>query len=500
MAAAALTGKRWLYSNARLRMTSVSPLQQAFDLQYQASRQHIEVPVTLRKERLLRVQRMLDEHGPVLLAAVQADFGVRSPQLTELADLVVLRGHLKQALAKVERWMRPRSVWTPLQLLPARGRIERQPLGVVGIIGPWNYPLQMTLGPAIAALAAGNRVMLKPSEIAPHTAAQLAAAIAQFFTPDEFCVVQGDSYVSSQFAGLPWDHLMFTGSTAVGRRVAQAAAVHLTPTTLELGGKSPCIVASDCDMQQAALRIAHGKLLNAGQTCIAPDYLLLPRGQEAAFEQAYRQAVAQMFPRIIGNPDYASIINQRHFVRLRNLLQQAQGQGAQVQLIDPAQGQQGQEAVATGWGDASQRQMVPALVWNVSPDMALMQEEIFGPILPVVPYDRLDDAIAAINAGPRPLALYWFGKDEKARDRVLRGTVSGGVTVNDTLVHVAHDNLPFGGVGDSGWGAYHGEHGFLRFSHQKAVCLQGRWSSMQWLYPPYGKRFEQIMALLRRWG
>lgn len=481
-------------------MNSVSPLQQAFELQYQASRQHLEVPAMLRKERLLRVQRMLDEHGPVLTAAIQADFGVRSPRLTEFADLLVLRTQLKQALRHVERWMRPRRVRTPLHLLPARGRIERQPLGVVGIIAPWNYPLQLSLGPAITALAAGNRVMLKPSELAPHTAAQLAAAVEQFFAPDEFCVVQGDSFLSSQFAGLHFDHLMFTGSTAVGRRVAQAAAVHLTPTTLELGGKSPCILASDCDIDQAALRVAHGKLLNAGQTCIAPDYVLLPRGQEVAFEQAYRQAVQRLYPRIVGNPDYASIINQRHLVRLRNLLQQAQSQGAQVQWMDAPQGQEGAAAApSAGWGDASQRQMAPALVWNVQPSMALMQEEIFGPILPVVPYERLDDAIAAINAGPRPLALYWFGKDEKARDTVLRRTVSGGVTVNDTLMHVAHDNLPFGGVGDSGWGSYHGEHGFLRFSHQKAVCLQGRWTAMQWLYPPYGERFDHIMALLRRW-
>jgi coniferyl-aldehyde dehydrogenase len=257
-------------------MTSPA-LQQAFELQYQASRQQVAVPAMLRKERLLRVQRMLDEHGAVLTAAVQADFGVRSVRLTEFADLLVLRTQLKQALRKLERWMRPRHVWTPLQLWPARARIKRQPLGVVGIIAPWNYPLQMALGPAIAALAAGNRVMLKPSELAPHTAAQLAAVVAQFFAPEEFCVVQGDSYVSTQFAGLPFDHLVFTGSTAVGRRVAQAAAVHLTPTTLELGGKSPCILGTDCDMQQAALRVAHGKLLNAGQTCIAPDYLLLPR-------------------------------------------------------------------------------------------------------------------------------------------------------------------------------------------------------------------------------
>ena len=476
-------------------MTSPSPLQQIFEQQHLASRQHVDVPYTVRKERLLRVQRMLNEHAPVLTAAVQADFGVRSPRLTEFADLMVLRTQLHQALKKVERWMRPQRVWTPWHLLPGQGRIERQPLGVVGVISPWNYPLQLALAPCIAALAAGNRVMLKPSEVTPHTSAQLAAVVEQFFAVDEFCVVQGDSYLSSQFAGLKFDHLVFTGSTSVGRRVAQAAANHLTPTTLELGGKSPCILSNDCDLDEAALKIAFGKLLNAGQTCIAPDYVLLPRGQEAAFEQAYRKAVAQLYPKIIGNPDYAAIINQRHAVRLRGLLQQAQAAGAVVQVIDPAQGVQ--PAAASGWGDATQRQMLPTLVWNVQPTMSLMQEEIFGPILPVLPYDRLDDVIAAINAGPRPLALYWFGKSEQVRDTVLRRTVSGGVTVNDTLVHVAHDNLPFGGVGDSGWGAYHGEQGFLRFSHQKSVFVQGRWSALPWLYPPYGERFDKIMGWVR---
>ena len=476
-------------------MTSQEALQQIFEQQHLASRQQIDVPCMVRKERLLRVQRMLDEHGPVLTAAVQADFGIRSPRLTEFADLLVLRTQLKQAIKQLEKWMRPQRVWTPVHLLPGQARIERQPLGVVGVIAPWNYPLQLALAPCIAALAAGNRVMLKPSELAPHTAAQLAAVVAQFFAADEFSVVQGDSYFSSQFAGLKFDHLVFTGSSSVGRRVAQAAANHLTPTTLELGGKSPCILSNDCDLQEAALKIAFGKLLNAGQTCIAPDYLLLPRGQEAAFEQAYRKAVSQLYPKIIGNPDYAAIINQRHAVRLRGLLQQAQSEGAVVQAIDPVPGASN---AATGWGDATQRQMLPTLVWNVQPSMSLMQEEIFGPILPVLPYDRLEDVITAINAGPRPLALYWFGQSEQVRDLVLRRTVSGGVTVNDTLVHVAHDNLPFGGVGDSGWGSYHGEHGFLRFTHQKSVFIQGKWSVLPWLYPPYGERFDKLMAWVRR--
>ncbi len=471
-------------------------LHRLFAAQHQASRSQVDVPLLVRRERLLRMRKMLDEHSAVLAAAVQADFGMRSPRLTEVADFFVLRNLLGQCLRQLARWMRPQKVRTPLFLLPARARIERQPLGVVGVISPWNYPVQLALAPAITALAAGNRVMLKPSELTPHTSAQLAALVAQFFAPDEFCVIQGDANVATQFAGLPFDHLVFTGSTAVGRRVALAAAAHLTPTTLELGGKSPCLIAEDCDLADAALKIAHGKLLNAGQTCIAPDYLLLPRGREQEFSQAYRAAVAKLFPSIVGNPDYASILTKRHLARLRQMLRQAQSLGAHVEVIGSAQLG---EAAASLWSDAAERQMPPALVFGATVQMQLMQEEIFGPILPVITYERLDDVVAALNAGPRPLALYWFGSDENARDAILRRTVSGGVTVNDTLLHIAHDNLPFGGVGDSGWGAYHGEQGFLRFSHQKSVLLQSRWSLGSLLYPPYGPRFDRVMELLRRW-
>lgn len=489
-------------SPSTMQVMNHTDLRALFDQQHQASRRQVEVPLVVRRERLLRIQKLLEEHGVTLAAAVQADFGVRSPQLTEMADLMVLRTMLTHTLRHLARWMKPRRVWTPLHLLPASARIERQPLGVVGIISPWNYPLQLALGPAIVAMAAGNRVMLKPSELTPHTSAQLAHVIGQFFAPDEFAVVQGDAQVASQFSGLPFDHLVFTGSTAVGRKVAIAAAQQLTPTTLELGGKSPCIVASDADLEQAALRIAHGKLLNAGQTCIAPDYLLLPKGQEQAFGDAYAKAVAQLFPSFMGNPDYAAIINHKHYARLRVLVQQAEAQGAYVQWLDDGQGAQlASAATAPSWGkEAAQRQMPPALVWNVHSGMDIMREEIFGPLLPVISYEHLDDVIHAINAGERPLALYWFGNDEKLRDSVLRRTVSGGVTVNDTLMHVAHDNLPFGGVGASGWGAYHGEHGFLRFSHQKSVFLQAKWSPASWLYPPYGAKFERIMALLRRFS
>ena len=464
--------------------------QTLFDAQHQRSRHATPPSLAERHDRLARVVRLLDEHTTALTNAVQADFGIRGGRLTEIADLFVLRAMLGDLRRHLARWSRPQRVRTPLYLMPGRGHIQRQPLGVVGVIGPWNYPLQLTLGPAATALAAGNRVMLKPSEITPRTSALLAELVARHFAPDEFTVVQGGADVAAEFAALPFDHLFFTGSTAVGRKVAEAAARNLTPTTLELGGKSPCIVDASCtDLEGVALKIAHGKLLNGGQTCIAPDYVLLPRGREAVFTQAYRAAVARLFPQLQGNPDYAAIITERHQARLQDLLDEARAGGAQVEDVGPPDGE--------GEGAAT-RQLRPSLVFGATPAMRLLQEEIFGPILPVLPCDDAPQAIAHINAAPRPLALYWFGTDSAARDAVLRGTVSGGVTVNDTLIHITHERLPFGGVGDSGLGAYHGETGFLRFTHQKAVFVQSRWAAGQLLYPPYGARFDRMMGWIRK--
>ena len=469
-------------------ITSLASLRILFDAQHQASRAQIEVPLALRRDRLLRIKALLDENAPALAQAVNADFGVRSAQLTEIADLFVLRTLLASTLKNLPKWMKPQKVRTPLYLLPSRAYLQRQPLGVVGVVSPWNYPLQLSLGPVITALAAGNRVMLKPSELTPQTSALLAQLIGQAFAPDELCVVQGDGALASAFAGLPFDHLFFTGSTAVGRKVAEAAAANLTPTTLELGGKSPCIIDASCDLDSAALKIAHGKLLNAGQTCIAPDYVLLPKGQEAAFGEAFARAVAQLFPSIEGNADYAAIISPRHHERLQALLAQASAQGARLQVVGTGL----TAAVGTS------RQMAPVLVFGAPASSKLLSEEIFGPILPVLPYDALDEAIEHINARPRPLALYWFGTNKAAREQVLARTVSGGVTLNDTLMHIAHENLPFGGVGESGWGSYHGEAGFLRLTQQKPVLVQSRWARGDLFYPPYGKRFDQLMGLLKR--
>lgn len=468
-------------------MSTTTSLRSLFDAQHHASRAQINVPLALRRDRLLRIRALLDDHGSALAQAVQEDFSVRSAQLTEIADLFVLRTLLSHTLKHLPKWIKPVKVSTPLYLQPSSAYLQRQPLGVVGVVSPWNYPLQLALAPAITALAAGNRVMLKPSELTPRTSALLGELIGRAFRADEFCVVEGDAALAAAFTHLPFDHLVFTGSTATGRKVAEAAAANLTPTTLELGGKSPCIVDASCDLDGAALKIAHGKLLNAGQTCIAPDYVLVPAGREAAFGEAFARAVAKLFPTIAGNPDYAAIISPRHHERLQALLVQAENQGARLQVLSPG-------APAEG-----SRQMAPVLVFGATPAMKLMEEEIFGPLLPVLPYASMDDAIRFINERPRPLALYWFGTDTAARDAVLAQTVSGGVTVNDTLMHIAHENLPFGGVGDSGWGAYHGETGFLRFTQQKPVLVSSKWARGDLFYPPYGKRFDQIMGLLKRW-
>lgn len=468
--------------------TSTAPgMRQLFDNQYAASRRDIDVPLSVRRDRLLRMKALIDDNSVALAHAVQADFGVRSVQLTEIADLLVLRSLMSHTLKCLPKWMKPVKVATPIYLQPARAFLQRQPLGVVGVVSPWNYPVQLALGPIITALSAGNRVMLKPSELTPATSALMAELIGKTFAPDEVCVVQGDGAVAAEFSSLSFDHLFFTGSTAVGRIVAKAAAANLTPTTLELGGKSPCIIDASCDMKSAALKIAHGKLLNAGQTCIAPDYVLLPKGQEAAFGHAFAQAVAQLFPTIAGNPDYAAIISPRHQERLQAMLAAAEAGGARLQTID------------TGGVATAHRQMAPVIAFDVPPDAKLMHEEIFGPVLPVVPYDSVDQAINYINARPRPLALYWFGQDNAVRDTVLARTVSGGVSINDTLMHIAHENLPFGGIGESGWGSYHGEAGFLRLTMQKPVLVQSKWARGDLFYPPYGKRFDQIMGLLKRW-
>lgn len=444
--------------------------------------------VAVRRDRLERLARIVKEHEKRLVAEIARDFGHRSAHETRLAELYIVAAEARHAIRRLPRWMRPQRISTPWHLLPASAHIIRQPLGVVGIISPWNYPVQLALAPAIAALAAGNRVMLKPSELTPATSGLLAELVSAAFREDEFVVIEGDAAIGQAFASLPFDHLFFTGSTGVGRKVAQAAAANLTPATLELGGKSPALFDVDADFATAVPRLIVGKLLNAGQTCIAPDYALLPVSRVDEFVAVVTASVRALYPDVATNPDYTSIVNARHLERLRSLVDDARDKGARIVPL-------GEPEAAHG---AMPRRLAPTLVVGVGDDMAIMREEIFGPLLPVESYRTFDEAIAKINGRPHPLALYWFGKDRGRRERMLRETLAGGVTVNDTLWHFAHEGLPFGGVGASGSGTYHGEHGFATFSNAKPVYVQSRYAPTRMLYPPYGRMFERVLALLKR--
>ncbi|MGO9768627.1 MAG: coniferyl aldehyde dehydrogenase [Roseiarcus sp.] len=440
-----------------------------------------------RIERLNRLLALVEQSEDAIVAAVDDDFGHRAAQETRLAELFVVRAGVRHARRRLKRWMRNRAVATDLHFLPGRNRLAAQPLGVVGVVSPWNYPIQLSLGPALAALAAGNRVMIKPSELTPRTSALLEKLAAAHFDPDELSVVNGDAETGKAFVSLSFDHLIFTGSTAVGRQVALAAAANLTPVTLELGGKSPAIFDASCEMAIACRRLAYGKLLNAGQTCIAPDYLLVPKGQARAAADLLAHAMARMYPTLASNRDYTAIVSERHRQRLIALVQEARAAGAEIIEVNPA----GETF------DAASRKLEPTLVIGAPETTRLMREEIFGPVLPILEYERLEDAVAIVNRGERPLALYWFGRDAARCDRVLRETVSGGVTVNDCMLHLVQEEQPFGGVGASGMGAYHGEWGFRTFSKLKPVFHQARWNAVGLLQPPYGRTFDWLLRALK---
>jgi len=440
-----------------------------------------------RMQALAALRDAVHAREPDLLRAVSEDFGGRAHEETLLLELFPLYDQIRHARRHLKRWMRRRRVASSWFLQPSRAFYQYQPLGVVGVIGAWNYPILLTLGPVLDALAAGNHVMLKPSEVAPRSADAIAAVVAASFPAEHVACVTGGADVASEFSALPFDRLFFTGSTRVGRMVMAAAAPHLTPVSLELGGKSPAILHESYPIARAVERLMIAKLYNAGQTCVAPDYVLLPAGQEAAFEEEVRRVVRRLYPRLVDNADYTRIVNAQHYNRLRALLEGATASGARVAPINPA----GEQA------NAESRVFLPTLVFNADEVTALMREEIFGPILPVVAYRTLDEAIAYVNERPRPLALYYFDEDASRVDRVLGETMSGGVTVNDCLYHLAQHNLPFGGVGPSGMGHYHGFDGFQTFSKKRGVMVQRRWSATAILRPPYRRKRWLIRLLLR---
>ncbi|MBK5910075.1 coniferyl aldehyde dehydrogenase [Rhodothalassium salexigens] len=450
------------------------------------------VPEAVRRDRLNRAMALLDRHQDRFVDAMAEDFQGRPKLMSLFTDLATPMSALRFAKAHLKGWMRPerRPVEFPLGLLGARARVEYQPKGVVGVVSPWNFPVNLTFGPLAGILAAGNRVMIKPSEITPATSEAMAAAVADYFDADEIDLFTGGPDVGKAFSHLAFDHLLFTGATEVGRHVMRAAADNLVPVTLELGGKSPVLVTDSADLGLTARRVVAGKMLNAGQICLAPDYVLVPRAHEAALADALIGAAEALYGDALANPDYTSIVNARHRDRILDYLDDAEARGARLRVAGGGSARGGQNATALPF----------TLVQEVQDQMAVMREEIFGPVLPLVPYDRLDDAIAYINARPRPLALYHFGTDPAETRRVLDHTRSGGVTVNDVIFHVAQESLPFGGIGPSGMGVYHGVDGFRTFSHARAVYHQPKVDVMGLLgaVPPYGAKLRRAMKIKMR--
>lgn len=457
-----------------------------FSRQQRAARACAPLGYAHREQALETLLNGVLNYEERFVAALDADFGKRSAHETRLLEILPLLDEIRHVRRRLRRWMRPRSVAVNWHFMPSRARIIYQPLGVVGVIGTWNYPILLTLSPLVNALAAGNHVMLKPSELAPATAALIRCMIAELYPDDYVSVITGDADVAHTFSSLPFDHLMFTGSGRVGKLVMKAAAENLTPVTLELGGKSPALVHDSYPLDRAADRICSAKFWNAGQTCVAPDYVMVPAQRAQAFVQQAERAIAMRLPRLIAGNDYTHMINQSAWQRMQELVEDARSKGAQIVQINPA----GETLAAGG------RAFAPTLVIGADDTMRLMQEEIFGPILPVVTYASFDAAIDYINAKPRPLALYYFDKDKGRIDHVLQHTVSGGVAVNDCIFHLPQYNLPFGGVGPSGMGAYHGFDGFENFSKKKGVLLQNGlvgFALARLLKPPYGAWTDRLI-------
>ncbi len=471
----------------------VSDIESLFEAQRAAFLAEGPVPANVRIGRIDRCIELLTAHDAELCAAASNDFGQRPVAITRSMDILPAVLALKHARRHLRGWMRPqrRRLHLPLRLPGTRAEILHQPLGVVGVISPWNFPIGLAFGPLAGVLAAGNRCLIKPSEVTPATSALMQRLVAKFFDPRELAVVTGGPDVAEAFASLPFDHLLFTGSTSVGRKVMATAAAHLVPVTLELGGKCPAVVGRSADLARAVDRVLIGKLANAGQMCIAPDYAYVPRERVDELITLAREWTTRAYPGLSANPDYTSIVNASHAARLEAMLADALEKGAQ------------QVALASVSPAAARERcfIAPALVLGATDDMRIMQEEIFGPLLPVRGYERLDEVIADINRRPRPLALYYFGSDRREQREVLARTLSGGVTLNDVALHFMAEELPFGGVGASGMGAYHGEHGFRRFSHARAVLHQSRFdfAGLAGMRPPYGARLASSLKwMLRR--
>jgi coniferyl-aldehyde dehydrogenase len=472
-------------------MSPTAPAARLLELQRAAFIAEGAVTASVRLDRLARALDLLVSHQQRFCEALAEDYGRRAPGVTLLMDVYPAVQALRQARRSLRRWMRPRRVRTglPLGVPGTRSEIHYQPLGVVGIISPWNFPVALSFGPLAAALAAGNRCLIKPSEITAATTALMEELIQEYFDPTEVAIVSGGADVAESFSHLPFDHLMFTGSTRVGRKVMEAAAQHLVPVTLELGGKCPVIIGRSADLERAVDRILLGKFANAGQVCLAPDHVFVPREMLDAVAAKAQSWLRRVYPDWAANPDYTNLISARQAARARELLTDALAKGARAIAL--------QDSLQVG---GEERRFAPTLILDPTEDMRIMQEEIFSPILPLLAYDRLEEPLREINRRARPLALYYFGTDARELRQVLERTVSGAVTVNDIAAHFLVQNLPFGGVGASGMGAYHGEQGFRQFSHARAIFKQTRLdvAGLVGLRPPYGNRLRRFLDVLLR--
>lgn len=466
---------------------ALADLERVFSIQRAA---HLAQPypdAEVRKQRLVRLEKTILDSRSVIEDAISADFGNRSKMETLALEILSSIEDIRHAKKRLSTWMKKERRPGSLNTWPGRAEIIKQPLGVIGIVVPWNYPLFLAISPLVGALAAGNRAMLKMSEFTPRFSQLFAELIAKTFAEDEVHVITGSADVARAFVSKPFDHILFTGSTSVGRSVMQAAAANLTPVTLELGGKSPTIIADDIALERVAASIVFGKLVNAGQTCIAPDYVLVNENRVQAFVDIARQTAMRLYPSLENNPDYTCVVNERQAERLRRYVEDAQQKGATLMPLHD-------ETTAS-----DSRKLTPLAITKVTDDMLVMQEEIFGPLLPIVSYRTIDEAIDFVNRHPRPLALYIYSDDSSLVDKILHATTSGGAVVNDVMMHVIQNDLPFGGVGPSGMGHYHGKEGFDTFSKVKGVFRQARFNGGSFLRPPYGNgRLKKLTDFLLR--
>ena len=458
----------------------IAQLPLIFDEQKQAYKKAPYLSLAERINDLQQLKQALLIYQQAIIEAIDNDFSTRSADDTKLGDILPTILAINYALKHLKKWMKPAKRHVGLLFQPAKGFVMYQPLGVVGVVTPWNYPIFLSIGPLITALAAGNRVMIKMSEFTPKTNKVVAEMLHSVFPSNKVTVLDGGAKVAAEFTQLPFDHLLFTGSTRIGKIVMAAAAKNLTPVTLELGGKSPTLIANDIDITDAVSGFILAKTLNAGQTCVAPDYILCPADKIDIFVDACKKQFKAMYPDFTNNEDYTSIINEQQFLRLQAWLTEAKEKGAQViPLVESS--------------DMPSRKMPLTIVTKVNDDTALMQEEIFGPILPIVGYDTLAEAISYINDRPRPLALYLYSYDQDIQQQVLTHTHAGGVCINDAAIQVAQDDMPFGGIGPSGMGHYHGHEGFLTFSKAKSVLVKGKLNTSKMAFPPYGKLIHKLI-------